>query len=588
MYFSPLIGGTVADSYLGKYKTIFSFSIVYVIGSLILTLTSIQALEWGMYLGLLLIALGSGGIKPCVASFGAEQYTAGDYSSADLDKYFLIFYAAINSGSIFSYIVAPFTRAKVGFPAAFSLSAVMLSLALLVFALPRKQYVHQPPAGSVLLQVLGAVCSACSLNGGCLPTCGLIMRSWGESCRCLQRPEHELGEALAAQAQGDPALHTATASPAGRVDAAAEALVPHADDAEAGVGSAGGGTALDTFEMGPQTPQLPLRGAEEGAVDGPAPVHKRRGAHWIDVARATHPRDVVDGAKAVLGVTPFFLAFPLFWTLFDQQGSAWTLQAKSTNLYFLEPDNIAVLGPALVLIFIPLYDQVIFPGLARCGIRPTNMQKIGAGMFLAAGSFVLSALVQAMIDGAEAAGEPKIPVMWMLPQYIVITAAEILVSTIGQAWMFSQAPETMRATMLAFWFASVGIGDVLAGVLYSALEHLPQQAFFWLFACLMGLAAVLYLILAASYTPSESALRRARAEAAAQAAATTAPQAAQSGLAASDALDAPLTYQSPELGPSHQAVDAFTTQQDAEHSGSEHDSGSEDGAPDVHLHGARV
>jgi len=83
VYFSPVLGGFVADTYLGKFSTILYFSVVYIAGIIFLTVTSIDALPWGMFTGLGLIALGSGGIKPCVAAFGAEQYARGEFSARD-------------------------------------------------------------------------------------------------------------------------------------------------------------------------------------------------------------------------------------------------------------------------------------------------------------------------------------------------------------------------------------------------------------------------------------------------------------------------------------------------------------------------
>ena len=70
-YFMPVVGGLVADSFLGKYKTILYFSLIYCVGSAMLALTAAQASVFGAMAGLFLIAVGTGGLKPCVSSFGA-------------------------------------------------------------------------------------------------------------------------------------------------------------------------------------------------------------------------------------------------------------------------------------------------------------------------------------------------------------------------------------------------------------------------------------------------------------------------------------------------------------------------------------
>src|SRR5574338_333965 len=65
VYFFPLLGGWIADRFFGKYQTIFWLSLVYCAGQSCLALFVDNKL--GFYSGLFLIALGSGGIKPCVA-----------------------------------------------------------------------------------------------------------------------------------------------------------------------------------------------------------------------------------------------------------------------------------------------------------------------------------------------------------------------------------------------------------------------------------------------------------------------------------------------------------------------------------------
>jgi len=459
VYFSPVLGGFLADSYLGKFSTILYFSVVYIAGIIALTVTSIDALPWGMFLGLGLIALGSGGIKPCVSAFGAEQYAAGDFSAQDVSRYFMAFYASINVGSILSYIITPLTRRLAGYPVAFSLSAIFLGLSVVVLVIPRKSYVHVAPTGSMLKEVLGAICLACKRNGGFFSTCRLSCRAWRASC----------GSRAASDLHGD-------------FTKLSEDLDTNETPSQS-----------TSLEASPDGKELPLGSALSGGGQG-AP-------HWMEAASSQYSVDVIDGAKAVLGVTPFFLALPMFWALFDQNGSAFTLQAKNMELYGLQPDNTLILNPALVLVLIPAYDKLIFPCIARCGYVLTPLRKIGAGMALTGFSFAVAALVQAAMDTAAKDGD-KISIALIIPQYVVITMSEILVSTIGQEWMFTQAPKSMKSTMMSMWFVSVGIGDLLAGALYSALGNMPQQSFYWLFAFLMAIAACIFVVLAYAYVPT--------------------------------------------------------------------------------------
>ena len=83
-YFFPLIGAIIADVYWGKYKTILWISLMYCVGHGALALMDIgPATGWWsmapfMYAGLILIAVGSGGIKPCVSAHVGDQFGVGN------------------------------------------------------------------------------------------------------------------------------------------------------------------------------------------------------------------------------------------------------------------------------------------------------------------------------------------------------------------------------------------------------------------------------------------------------------------------------------------------------------------------------
>ena len=103
-YLLPLFGGMVADWFWGKYKTILYLSIVYVIGNL--TLAASVNSEPIFTSALMLIALGAGGIKPCVSANVGDQFD--DSNSHLLPKAFDAFYASINAGSVLSILLIPY------------------------------------------------------------------------------------------------------------------------------------------------------------------------------------------------------------------------------------------------------------------------------------------------------------------------------------------------------------------------------------------------------------------------------------------------------------------------------------------------
>lgn len=116
VYFMCVLGAIVSDVWLGKFKTIFLLSLVYAAGSALVSVGAIPyinlSLEVSLYVGLVLIALGSGGIKPCVSAFGGDQFKLPE-QTAQAATFFSLFYFSINSGSLISMFVTPILREDV-------------------------------------------------------------------------------------------------------------------------------------------------------------------------------------------------------------------------------------------------------------------------------------------------------------------------------------------------------------------------------------------------------------------------------------------------------------------------------------------
>jgi proton-dependent oligopeptide transporter, POT family len=138
-YLLPLLGAYLADRLWGKYRTILYLSLIYCVGHLIL---SLWETETGLYSGLFLIALGSGGIKPCVSAYVGDQFTEKNKNL--LQKVFDLFYWSINFGSFFSTMLIPWTMAKYGSRVAFGIPGILMGIATLLFWMGRKYYIDVP------------------------------------------------------------------------------------------------------------------------------------------------------------------------------------------------------------------------------------------------------------------------------------------------------------------------------------------------------------------------------------------------------------------------------------------------------------
>ena len=118
------------------------------------------------------------------------------------------------------------------------------------------------------------------------------------------------------------------------------------------------------------------------------------------------------------------------------------------------------------------------------------------GMFIAAVSFVVAALLQARI---EAVGAGQVHVLWQVPQYLLITSAEVLVSITGLEFAYTQAPRAMKSTIVGFWQLTVTFGNLIVAFLAGLQTRYELSQFFWLFAVLMAVAAVVFTVMAWFY-----------------------------------------------------------------------------------------
>lgn len=388
-YFMSIIGGLLADWFLGKYHTILWLSLVYCAGHACLAMFDHH--ESGFLIGLLLITIGAGGIKPCVSANVGDQF---DHTNQSLiSKMFNIFYFCINLGSVFSTLLTPYLYQNYGAKWAFGVPGILMGIATLVFWLGRKKYVRLKPTG--------------------FPRENFIF--------------------------------------------------------------------INAFM---------LRCA----------FQKNQGRIIRQMAEEKFSAESVEGIFAVWRVLSVFIFIPIFWALYDQNGSEWVLQATHMNLNFLGidwyPSQIQAVNPILILAFIPLFTYGIYPAVEKMGIRFTPLRKIGAGLVVLASAFLVIALIQKNIDHG---GHPNIS--WQILAYALLTASEILVSITGLEYAYTQAPKSMKSTIMAFFLMTVFVGDFFVTLVNTNIEHggifasLKGDArYYWFFLALLGIITVIFIV----------------------------------------------------------------------------------------------
>ena len=122
----------------------------------------------------------------------------------------------------------------------------------------------------------------------------------------------------------------------------------------------------------------------------------------MDYSDDIYDRDLIEDVKGVFKVFVLFIPLPFFWALFDQQGSRWTLQATLMDGeilgYYIKPDMLQFFNPLFIVIFIPIFQMWVYPVIENYLYIRTPLRKMATGGFLAAFTFVISALLQYQLN----------------------------------------------------------------------------------------------------------------------------------------------------------------------------------------------
>lgn len=189
----------------------------------------------------------------------------------------------------------------------------------------------------------------------------------------------------------------------------------------------------------------------------------------------------MDDAARILHILPIFAMYPIYWCLYDQQGSVWTLQAAKMQLHGLTPEQMMLINPLEIMLFLPLFGRMNVP----------QLQRMSWGMLLAALAFFISGLLQSWIQRNEyqdANGNTTstIDVFWQIPQLTILAISEIFLSVTGLEFAYSTSPPRLKALLLGLFLATSALGDSIGGILYSTVfAHMNRATAMHVCAILM-------------------------------------------------------------------------------------------------------
>jgi POT family proton-dependent oligopeptide transporter len=461
VYLLPMFGGMIADWFWGKYKTILWLSLVYAIGSTMVALSVDNEVMFTT--SLLLIAIGAGGIKPCVSANVGDQFD--ETNSHLISKAFDAFYFSINAGSVLSILLIPYLKTNYGPAVAFGVPAIAMLIAVFFFWAGRNKYRRIPPPkfdSNKLVIFMTAFFSllASYLYFDTIPTI-----------------------------VSNDIKTTGSSSLAG--------LYPFSDPAK--ISSFGTGVILGVWGILVLILAFVFKKqwfARPGNFVGINLYALTNGG--FGAAAKAFGEDKVEGIRSVWRVLAVFAFVPVFWALWDQSQSEWVVQAKSMDLNWLgikwEAEQISFVNAAFILAFIPLFSFGLYPMLEKMGIKVTPLRKIGAGLVLTALSFVVIAIIQGWIDAGQT---PNIS--WQIFAFVILTAGEVLISITCLEYAYTQSPPTMKSTIMACYLLSVTMGNVLVSIIQTNIKNggffaqFHGAGFFWLFCGICFATALIFM-----------------------------------------------------------------------------------------------
>jgi POT family proton-dependent oligopeptide transporter len=217
-------------------------------------------------------------------------------------------------------------------------------------------------------------------------------------------------------------------------------------------------------------------------------------------ARGRHGDAAVEGMRSVFRIALIFLPVITFWALYFQYGSSWFNQAEQMSRdvfgWHLESAQMESLNAILILILVPTFAYGVYPALERAGIKMTLLRRMSAGMFIAVPAFLSAAMIQRWID---AGARPHIG--WQVIQYVLIAVAETLVSVTALEFAYSQAPKSMKGTIMSFWFLTLGAGSFVTSWVTRHVTFANRTGYFLFWSLFMLGGAVVFAIAAALYRP---------------------------------------------------------------------------------------
>ncbi|XP_062174179.1 protein NRT1/ PTR FAMILY 3.1-like [Alnus glutinosa] len=484
---TPLIGALIADSFAGRFWTIIAASIIYEMGLVSITISAVvpklrpppcstqesckEASElqlWVLYICLLLTSIGSGGIRPCVVTFAADQFDMTKSSVASRSwNFFNWYYFSMGMATLTALTVVVYIQDNVGWGWGLGVPTIAMALSILAFLLGSPLYKRLKPGGSPLVRLAQVVVAALKKKKQVVPEDpGLLYEN------------RELDAAISVHGR---LLHSNQFK---WLDKAA--IVTEGDAADS------------------KPPNLWRL----------ATVHR------------------VEELKSIIRMLPIWAAGILLVASSSHQHSFTIQQARSMDRHLsrsfqIPPATLSVFGIITMLSGLVLYERLFVPFARRFTGNPsgiTCLQRMGVGFVVNILATIVASLVEikrkAVAANHNLLDDPKavipISVFWLVPQFCLHGVAEVFMSVGHMEFLYDQSPESMRSMAAALYWIAISMGNYV-GTLMVSLVHeysgkkgnwLPDrnlnrgrlEYYYWLVSGVQVINLIYYVVCAWFYT----------------------------------------------------------------------------------------
>ncbi|KAE8678690.1 Protein NRT1/ PTR FAMILY 6.3 [Hibiscus syriacus] len=428
-----LLGGFLADTYLGRYRTIAIFSSVQMLGTCLLAVSTklpqlrppscqdtdvtqcqqANSFQMGiLYLSLYLIALGTGGLKSSVSGFGTDQFDEKDEKEkVQMSYFFSRFFFVISIGTLMAVTVLVYIQDEVGRSWGYGISSASMFLALVVFFSGTKRYRYKKCLGSPVVHICQVVSAAFGKKKATFPSdISLLYEDLPEALRIHHTNQFRFLD---------------------------KASVVTEDDY-----SHNGSFMVNPWKLCPVTR--------------------------------------VEEVKKMIRLLPIWATTILFWTTYAQMITFSVEQAttmeRTIGNFQIPAGSLTVLLVGAILISLAVYDRCIIPLWKKWKGKPgfTNLQLIAIGLFLSAMGMAAAAIVEVkrLSIAKEHSETTQLPitVFYLIPQFLLVGWGEGFIYTGQLDFFITQSPKRMKTMSTGLFLTTLSLGFFFSSLLVSIVK----------------------------------------------------------------------------------------------------------------------